>query len=121
MGFIVLKILNSDIAYGFLIWFIGCLCMVVSNYHIYDIYTDDNHINLIAMRKKRILDLSDLKIYKVCIIRYPVFRLDTNKGTFWVNYTRTNYTVLVGILELIEYKDIEKFKKSVRTYILSPN
>ncbi|MDR1972917.1 MAG: hypothetical protein LBQ46_13470, partial [Treponema sp.] len=112
--------MDSNVAYGFLIWIIVCVSTLVSNYHIYDIYLDDRHIDLMAVRKRKRLELSDFKVYEVRIIRYPVFLFRTDRGSFWVNYTKANYTVLLKILELLKYKNIEHFKKHVRTFIISP-
>jgi hypothetical protein len=81
---------------------------------------DANYIDLITMMKKKKLELSDLKVYGICIVRHPMFRFVTNKGTFFINYTQNNYKTLVNILELLEYKEIDLFKKKVRTFIICP-
>jgi hypothetical protein len=117
-GFLVLILIKSVVAYFCLIWIIGCIIKLISNFNIYDIYLNDGLINLISIKKNKQFELYSIKINNISIQRYPVFHLETNKGYFNINYTRDNYMEIINLLELLKYDNIEHFKGDVRTYIV---
>jgi hypothetical protein len=120
-GFLVLMVIKSVAAYFCLIWIIGCVIKLISNFNIYDIHLNDSTINLISIKKKWQIKSCDIKINNIIIQRYPVFHLETNKGYFNINYTRDNYSELLRVLEHLKYFNINKFKESVIGYIVSPS
>jgi hypothetical protein len=119
-GFIVLMSLGIVVAYGCLIWFAGCIIILIQNYSKYDVYLTHEQIILTAMREKKTFHLSDLVIKKVSVVFGPIFIFEINKGVFKISYTKENYSELLRILEYLKYSNITKFKESVTGYIVNP-
>jgi hypothetical protein len=119
-GFIVLMSLGIVVAYGCLIWFVGCIVILIQNYSKYDVYLIRGQIILTAMREKKEFQLSDLTIKNVSVVFGPIFIFEINKGVFKISYTKENYSELVRVLEYLKYSNINKFKESVTGYIVSP-
>jgi hypothetical protein len=119
-GFIVSTVLGSVVAYICLVWFTGCIVILILNFGRHDVHITHDQIILTAMRGKKEFQLSDLVIRKVSVRNGPEFIFETNKGVFRISYTRDNYSELLRVLEYLKYPRLNKFKESVTGYIISP-
>lgn len=115
VGAIISYSLKSVIVYGFILWSVGCLFVIIQNFLLYDIDIHDNIVELKNMIRKKNLEMSKLQIFDVKVVRGPIFILDTNFATMRVNYTRVNYNWIIQLLELKKYKNVEIFQKKIRT------
>jgi hypothetical protein len=119
-GFIVLISLGITAAYGCLVWFVGCIVILIQNYSNYDVHLTQEQIILTAVCVENKFQLADLVIKKVSVVFGPIFIFEINKGSFKISYTKENYAELLKILEYLKFPNTNKFRESVTGYIVSP-
>jgi uncharacterized membrane protein len=112
---------NKEIVYPLIVLFVGFIIQTIWNFMINDIVLlNSTYIELTNLRTKKQIILSTLKIFTVSVLMGPIFMLETNHGNFRINFTRSNFNVLVSLLTITgyEFNEIEKFKKNAKTYVV---
>ena len=113
---IAIAIRNFTFCLGAITWFITSIINIGVKINIADIEINtDNTAQITSLMKKIIIDTANLKINYAYIGRRSAFIVETNLGTYILNFTKANYYQLITLMEMTSYKSTNDLRKMVKS------
>ena len=110
---------KSGFFYGALIWLLFCIYTIITNLKVADIEISGDILLLKKILNQTELNLCELRIHNITIIRHPLFLIETSAGNLKINYTRNNYHQIMELLRIKQFSELELFETKVKKYFLS--